>query len=70
MKVVTTDGRYIGKVVRVISGNANDVYEVAPEASGGASRKKSILIPAVKEMVKEINLELGTMIVDLIPGLE
>ncbi|NLJ60717.1 MAG: 16S rRNA processing protein RimM [Firmicutes bacterium] len=69
LKVVTTDGRYIGKVVRVISGNANDVYEVAPELSG-ASRKKSILIPAVKEMVKEINLELGTMIVDLIPGLE
>lgn len=69
LRVVTTEGRYLGKVVQVISGTANDVYEVAREQtkSGGQG---NILIPAVREIVKDINLDLGTMTVNLIPGLE
>lgn len=68
LKVVTTEGRHLGKVVRVISGPANDVYEVSCEHKSG--RKKNVLIPAVKEIVKGVDLELGQIIVDLIPGLE
>jgi 16S rRNA processing protein RimM len=69
LKVVTTEGRHLGKVVGVISGLANDVYEVARD-QGEFGRQEKILIPAVREIVKDIDLELGTMIVDLIPGLE
>jgi 16S rRNA processing protein RimM len=69
LRVVTTEGRYLGKVVRVISGNANDVYEVAREQSK-SGRQETILIPAVREIVKDIDLEFGTVTVNLIPGLE
>jgi len=63
LEVVTTEGRHVGKVVRVINGVAHDIYEVA-------CGQGKVLIPAVREIVKNIDLELGTMIVDLIPGLE
>jgi 16S rRNA processing protein RimM len=69
LKVVTAEGRYLGKIVRVINGVAHDIYEVARGQCKPCGQEK-ILIPAVREIVKNIDLELGTMIVDLIPGLE
>ncbi len=69
LEVVTTEGRYLGKIAQVINGVAHDIYEVAP-GQGKPGGQERILIPAVQEIVKEINLDLGTMIVNLIPGLE
>jgi 16S rRNA processing protein RimM len=69
LEVVTTEGRYLGKVTRVIKGVAHDIYEVACD-QGKEGGQKRILIPAVREIVKDIDLEPGTMIVELIPGLE
>lgn len=69
LDVVTTDGRYLGKVTRVIRGVANDVYEVERRARG-RRRGRIVLVPAVREFVKNIDLERGEMTVALIPGLE
>ena len=69
LDVVTTEGRRLGKVARVIRGVANDIYEVETRASGGC-RGRTILVPAVREIVKNIDLERGEMTIDLIPGLE
>lgn len=72
LKVLSTEGRYLGKVIRVIRGTANDVYEVArdQDESDEPDEPENMLIPAVRDIVKDIDLKLGTMIVDLIPGLE
>lgn len=69
LDVVTTDGRYLGKVTRVIRGVANDVYEVE-KPSRCRRRGRVVLVPAVREFVKNIDLERGEMTVELIPGLE
>ena len=67
LKVLTVEGIYLGRIIQVINGVANDIYEVAHGRNKPGSRK-NILIPAVQEIVKDINPELGTMTVDLIPG--
>lgn len=69
LDVVTTEGRRLGRVARVVRGVANDIYEVevrTPPAHLG----KTILVPAVREIVKKIDLERGEMTIELIPGLE
>lgn len=67
--VVTTCGKRIGKVARVYRGTANDVYEVVTDEVRG-SRAKTILVPAVRDIVRSIDLERGEMTIELIPGLE
>lgn len=54
LSIRTTDGRDLGKVIEVIRTPANDVY-VTPQ----------ITLPALKEVVKEINLEQAIMVVDV-----
>lgn len=58
LKVRTVDGRDLGPVTEVLHTGANDVY--ATEAG---------LLPATDEVVKEIDLEAGTMLVDPLPGM-
>ncbi len=58
LEVVTTDGRSLGRVERVVPTGANDVYEV-----GG------YLIPAIKQVIVEINLAEGRITIDPMPGL-
>lgn len=58
MKVVTTDGEELGKVEEVHAYPAQDVLEVG-----------DILIPLVKEFVKEVDLEKEIIRVELIPGM-
>jgi 16S rRNA processing protein RimM len=63
LKVVTTAGEDLGTVVRIIETGSNDVYCIED-----ASRKQ-ILIPALKNVILEINLGQGKMVVELPPGL-
>lgn len=64
LKVVCFDGTHIGTVSDVITASAaNDIYVVEREGHEPA------LIPAVREFVKEINLEQGHIVIDPIPGL-
>lgn len=62
LKVLTTRGQKIGVVKDVVSLPANDVYVVI-------SGKKEYNIPAVKEVVKEIDLDKKIMIIEPLKGL-
>lgn len=62
LKVVTTQGGKIGVIKDVINLPANDVYVVR-------NGKKEYDIPAIKEVVKEINLDKKIMIIEPIEGL-
>lgn len=62
LAVWTTDGEYLGTVDEVISTGANDVYVVRGE-------EHEILIPAIEDVVLEINLAQGRMVVELMEGL-
>ncbi len=62
MDVWTEDGEYLGHVDHIIYTGANDVYViVGPEGE--------ILIPAIKDVIREIDVEEGRMVVHLLPGL-
>lgn len=69
LDVVTTEGRRLGKVARVVRGVANDIYEVKVNGPGGRPGR-TVLVPAVREIVKSIDLGRGRMTIELIPGLE
>jgi 16S rRNA processing protein RimM len=60
--VVTTDGRELGSIAEVFATGANDVFVVRGEAS-------EVLIPAIEDVVKSIDLDARRVIIDPIPGL-
>lgn len=62
MSVYDIDGGYLGKISDIISTGSNDVYVVRNE-------EKEILIPALKTIVKEINMAETRMVVELPEGL-
>ncbi|MDE3089626.1 MAG: 16S rRNA processing protein RimM [Chloroflexota bacterium] len=62
LRVVTTDGQALGEIADVLDTGANDVYVVKDAA-------REILIPAIEEVVKEISLERGEIVIRLLPGL-
>ena len=64
MEVKDIQGNYIGKLVNVIETGANDVYIVKNRDN------KEILIPALKKVVKKIDIEAKEMTVELLPELE
>lgn len=57
-------GRPLGRLQHVLRTGAHDVFEVARPG------KKALLIPALKSVVKEVDLPGGRMVVELLPGLE
>lgn len=63
MKVVNEDGSPLGTLRDVITTGANDVYEVALDESG------TVLIPAIKECILEVDVENAVMKVHLLEGL-
>jgi 16S rRNA processing protein RimM len=62
MKVYSTEGAYIGEISEIYQPGANDVYEVK-------NNDKTYLIPAVKEVVKEVNMKDRKIIINVIEGL-
>ena len=63
LKVIDTDGNEIGTLKEVFRTGANDVYEIVD------SENKSKYIPAIKEVVKSIDIKSKLMIVELMEGL-
>lgn len=61
--VRTLAGQEVGRVVDIMPTGGNDVYVV--KASGGAQ----ILLPAIKEVIKQIDLRRHVMYIDPIKGL-
>ena len=65
LEVWTVDGEFLGRVVDIIDTGASDVYVVA----GPAPARREILLPAIEEVVIEIDLEAGRLLVELLEGL-
>lgn len=63
MKVVTEDGVLFGILKDVLTTGANDVYVV--ETTDG----KEVLLPAIKECVRDIDMENTTITVHIMDGL-
>ncbi|MBI3741694.1 MAG: 16S rRNA processing protein RimM [Chloroflexi bacterium] len=84
LRVVTTDGELLGEISDILDTGANDVYVVrasahspSPESGGmkvkrGArarEKNREILIPAIEDVVKEIAVERGEVVIKLLDGL-
>ena len=63
MKVVNEDGSPLGTLRDVITTGANDVYEVALDEGG------TVLIPAIKECILDVDVENAVMRAHLLEGL-
>ena len=63
MKVSTDEGEELGTLSDVMQTGANDVYVISKEGAD------DILLPAIKDCVKQVDIEGGTMQVHLLDGL-
>lgn len=63
LRALLSDGSS-GQLTQVIETGANDVYEITMDRD-----KKKILVPAIRQCIKKVDLEQGTMEIDLLPGL-
>lgn len=57
LDVYDLDGSYLGELTEILETGANDVYLVKDQNG------REVLIPAIEEMILEINLEAGVMTV-------
>jgi 16S rRNA processing protein RimM len=62
VEVFTEEGELLGRLTEVMHMPANDVYVV--RGKGG-----EILLPAIDEVIREVDLDAGRMLVRLIEGL-
>jgi len=60
LAVFDMDGKLLGRVAEVLQTGSNDVYAVEREGE-----KAQLLVPALKSVVKEINIAAGRMVVDM-----
>ena len=63
LKVYTDEGILLGNVDDIYNSGANDIYVVKDE------KGKQILLPAIKEVIKQVDLEQEKIIVHLLKGL-
>ena len=62
IEVVTEDGHFMGKIVEIFPTGSNDVYV----CDGG---EREILLPAISDVVRHIDMEHRRMVVRLLDGL-
>lgn len=62
LDVYSTDGELIGKIKEIFQTGANDVYEVV-------GNSKTHYIPAIKNIVKEVNIKEKKVIINVVEGL-
>ena len=62
LRVVTTEGEELGELVEVLVTGANDVYRVVGAAG-------EVLLPAIAQVVRNVDLPARSMLVWLMPGL-
>ena len=63
LQVATLGGRVLGPIVDIMMTGSNDVYII--KAADG----KQILIPAIKDVIKQVDLIRRMMYIEAIPGL-
>lgn len=64
LKVVTEEGEKLGEITEIFPTGSNDVYVVKKDGKG-----KELLLPAIKDCIKNVDLENGVMTVKLLEGL-
>ena len=62
LEVWTTDGNLLGRIAHILPTGSNDVY-VVPSKHG------DLLIPAIEDVVKSVDLEMGCIVIEVIEGL-
>ena len=67
LAVVDEAGQPVGQVTDILQTGANDVYIITPVA--GVNRDKELLIPAIAEVVQNVDLASGTLTIRIVPGL-
>ena len=65
LDVWTADGEYLGEVAEILYTGANEVYVIGSTGPEG----RELLIPATEEVVLEVDLEGGRLVVELLEGL-
>lgn len=63
LEVISDEGKLLGKLDDIYNTGSNDIYVVKDELG------KQILLPAIKDVVKEINLDEKKIVVHLLKGL-
>ncbi len=63
LEVITTEGESIGRLEEVIQTGSNDVYLVRRPG------KRDALIPALSDVVREVDLDSRRMVIEVVPGL-
>lgn len=63
LKATSDEGEDLGTLTDVIQTGANDVYVFSKEGV------QDLLVPKIADCIKEVNLEEGTILVHLLPGL-
>ena len=64
LKVVTEEGEELGEITEIFPTGSNDVYVVKKDGKG-----KELLLPPIKDCIKNVDLENGVMTVKLLEGL-
>ena len=67
LTVQTESQKRLGKVADVLFTGANEVYIIQPEP--GVNRDRDLLIPALADVVRSVDVEAGILTVRLQPGL-
>ena len=62
LAVVTSEGKHVGRIADIMSTAGSDIYIVEGECG-------EILIPAIEDVVKSVDLEGGKVVIEAIEGL-
>ena len=62
LEVWTTQGELLGNIIEVLTADSNNNYVVSGDEG-------EILIPAIEDVVKSIDLDKGRIVIEAIPGL-
>jgi 16S rRNA processing protein RimM len=63
MEVINEKGELLGKVTYVFNTGANDIYEIK------TLENKDIYLPAIKDVIKNVDVENKRMYVEVMQGL-
>ncbi len=64
LTIVDEDGNELGTLTEILQTGANDVYEMARKDTD-----EKVYIPAIKDCIKEINVEDKKIVIHVMPGL-
>ena len=64
LNVVTEDGRELGTIKEIMSPGANDVWVV------DRKDKQDLLLPVIKDVIKDVDLDHHVVTVELLEGIE